>query len=144
MLKSKSGIAVVSNRWESFVSLFRGFALSDLNSKILKRDFQLPTIMSVQSNISFSSCLYWYATLNSCKYLKSETHLRDAQANKASSVNKGIVKICLVVDMVRKNWSRIVAAGFGLHYFVQFVLVHFVSLQILVQPKDLNICFSRL
>ena len=63
------------------------------------------------------SCLYWYATLNYCKYLKSETHLRNAQANKASSVNKRIVKICLVVDMVRTNWSWIVV-GCGLHCFI--------------------------
>ena len=69
----------------------------------LKRDIQLLTIMGVWSNITLSSCLCWYATLNSCKYLKSETHLRNAQVNKASSVNKGIVKTCLIVDMVRKN-----------------------------------------
>ena len=56
--------------------------------------------------------------MNSCKHLKSETHLRNAQVNKVSSVNKGIVKICLVVDMVRKNWSWIVVADCGLHYFV--------------------------
>ena len=84
----------------------------------MKRDFQLPTIMGASLNISLSSCLYWYATLNSCKYLKSETHLRNAQVNKASSVNKGIVKICLVVDMVRKNLWWIVVASCGLHYFV--------------------------
>ena len=84
----------------------------------LKRDFQLPTILGVYSNISLSSRLYWYATLNSCKYLKSETHLRNAQVNKASAVNKRIVKICLVVDMVRKKWSWIVAGGCGLHYSI--------------------------
>ena len=59
--------------------------------------------MDISSNICISSCLYWYATLNSSKYLKSETYLHDAQVNKASSINKEIVKICLVVDMVRKN-----------------------------------------
>ena len=42
------------------------------------------------------------------------------------------MKTCLTVDMVRKNWSGIVA-GCGLHYFV---LVHFEFLQILVQLKD--------
>ena len=50
--------------------------------------------------------------------LKIETHLRNTQVKKASSVNKGIVKICLVVDMVRKNWSWIVVAGCGLRNFV--------------------------
>ena len=86
--------------------------------KVLKCDFQLPAIMGVQSSISLSSCFYLYATLGSYKYLKGETHLRNFQVNKASSVNKGIVKICQGVDMVRKNWSRIVVAGCGLHYFV--------------------------
>ena len=48
-------------------------------------------------------------------YLKSETHLRNAQGNKASSANKWIVKICLVLDMVRKHWSLWVALlRFGL------------------------------
>ena len=54
-------------------------------------------------NITLSSCLCWYATLNSCKYLKSETHLRNAKVNKASSVNKGVSNTCLIVDMVRKK-----------------------------------------
>ena len=72
----------------------------------------------MQSNINFSTCLNWYATLNSCKYLKTETHLRNAQVNKVLSNNKGIVKICLVVDMVRKNWSWIAVAGCELHYLV--------------------------
>ena len=86
--------------------------------KILKRDFLQPVIMGAQSNINLSSCLYWYATLNSCKYLKIKTHLRNAQVNKASSVKKAVAKICLVVDMVRKNWSWIVVAGCELYYFV--------------------------
>ena len=84
----------------------------------MKRHFQLPTIMGVPSNISLSSGLYWYASLDCSKDLRSETHLRSAQVNKAISVNKGIVKISLVVDMVRKNWSRIVDGICGLHYFV--------------------------
>ena len=71
--------------------------------KVLKCDFQLPAIMGVQSSISLSSCLYLYATLGSYKY---ETHLRNFKANKASSVNKGIVKICQGVVMVRKNWHE--------------------------------------
>ena len=62
--------------------------------------------------------LTWYVNLNSCKYLKSETHLRNVQVNKDSSVDKGIVKICPVASMVRKNWSWIVVASCGLHYFV--------------------------
>ena len=85
---------------------------------MLKRDFQLPTIMGMSSNINLSSCLYWYTTLNSCKYLKNEIHLWNAQVKKDFPVNKRIVKICLVVDMVRKNWSWIAVAGYGLHYFV--------------------------
>ena len=57
--------------------------------------------------------------------LKSETHLRNAKVNKASSVNKEIVKTCLIEDMVRKNWSWIVVAGCGLHYFVSARLCSF-------------------
>ena len=117
MLKSRSVVDVVFIIWKSIISLFKGhpsWFQRLLNSKTLKRDFQLPTIMSVQSNVSFSRCLYWYATFNSCKYLKSETHLRNSQVNKASSVNQGMDKVCLVVDMVWKNWSWIVVAGYGL------------------------------
>ena len=66
-------------------------------------------VFTIWSSISLSSCLYWYATLNFCKYLKSDSHLRNAQVNKASSANKGIAKICLVVDMVRKYWSLWIA-----------------------------------
>ena len=78
----------------------------------------------VLSSISLCSYFYWYTTLNSCKYFKSETHLQNAQINKASSVNEGVVKICLFIDMVRKNWLRIVFVGCGLHYFVS---AHFGS-----------------
>ena len=100
------------------------------NSKILIRYFQLHAIMGVQS-------YYLYATLNSCKYLKSETHLGNVQVNKASSANKEIVKICLVVDMVRKYWSLWVALlRFGWFWFI-LSLCEF-------QQKDLNICFSQL
>ena len=88
-------------------------------------------------NIILSSCLYWCATLCSCKYLESEIHLWNAQVNKASSANKGIVKIFLVVDMVRKYWSLWIALlRFG------WFLVHFEFLRILVQPKDLNMFYS--
>ena len=40
--------------------------------------------MGVYSNINFSGCLYRYANLNSFKYLKSETHLPNAQLNNVS------------------------------------------------------------
>ena len=89
-----------------------------LNSSILKRHFQPPTIMGVYSDISLSSCLYWYDTLNSCKYLKSGTHPQNAQVNKASSINKEIVKTCLIVELERKNCLWIFVPGCGLDYFV--------------------------
>ena len=88
-----------------------------LNFKVLKHDIQLPTVMGVQPNISLSSCPYWYATLNSCRYLKSETHRWNTQVNQTSLV-KGIVKTCLDVGIVRNNCSRIIVAGCGLHYFI--------------------------
>ena len=115
----------------------------DTQIQKMKRYFQVPT-KGLYSYISLSTCHYWYATLNSCKYLKSETHLRNAQVNKASSVNKGIVKICLVVDMVRKNWSWVVVASCGLHYFVLACFGSFWVFGNLVQSKDLDICFSQL
>ena len=67
--------------------------------------------------------LFFLAVFMSCKYLRSETHPRNAQVNKAYSSNKRIVKIrivkiCLVVDMVRKNWRRIIVISCGLHYFI--------------------------
>ena len=119
MFKSRSGMDIVSNGSESIISLFRGYIpFGFRNSKMLKRDFQLPTTKGVKSNISLSSCRYWYANLNSCEYLKSETHLRNTQVDKASSINKRIIKTSLIVGMVTKYWSWIVVAGYGLHYFV--------------------------
>ena len=115
----------------------------DTQIQKMKRYFQVPT-KGLYSYISLSTCHYWYATLNSCKYLKSETHLQNAQVNKASSVNNEIVKVCLIVNMVRKSWSWIIFAGCGLHYFVSARFGSFESLQILLQPKALNICFSQL
>ena len=44
--------------------------------------------------------------------------LWNTQVDKTFSVNKGSAKICLVVGMVKKNWSWIVVASCGLHYFV--------------------------
>ena len=83
------------------------------------------TSLLVAETSKFKNFEMWHpATLNSYKYLKSETHLWNVQINEAFSVNKGIAKICLFVDMVRKNWSSIFDAGCGLHYFV---LVRFAS-----------------
>ena len=76
-----------------------------------------PDMLKCSQILQLSNCLYWYDILNSCKYLKSESHLPNAQVNKASSVNKEIVKTCLIMDMVRKNWPWIAVAGCGLHYF---------------------------
>ena len=105
MLKSSRGMAVVS-----YLCLGTTSLLVLETFKFKNFETWLPaTIMDVYSNISLSSFLYWYATLNSSKYLKSETHLRNAQVNRASSANKEIVKICLIVDMVRKYWSLWVA-----------------------------------
>ena len=61
---------------------------------------------------------YELPLLNSCKYLKSETHLQNTLVNKVSSINIEIVKTCLIANIVRKNWSQIATAVFGLHYVV--------------------------
>ena len=75
-------------------------------------------------NISLSSCLYWDTTLNSYKYLKDDD-LGNAQINKAFSVNKKMIKNCLILDIEIKNRSWIVVAGCGLHYFVSARFVSF-------------------
>ena len=109
----------------------------------MRHDFQVPTIIGMQSNISLSTCLYWYPKLNSCKYL-SETHLWNAQLNNDFSFNKGIVKICQIVDMVRKNWSWIVVPSCGLHYFS---LASFGSIWVFADfstAKNLNMFFAAL
>ena len=72
------------------------------SSKFQSRDFQLSTMMG------FSSCPYWYSILNSCRHLKSKTLLQNAQVNKSSSVNNGLAKTCLIMEIVRSNWLRIV------------------------------------
>ena len=74
-----------------------------------------------------------YANLKSCKYLKPNTE--------ASVVNKGIVKTRLIVDMVRKGWSRIFAARCGLHYVVSARFGSFWEVRILVQPKKFEYLF---
>ena len=53
--------------------------------------------------------IYFWVLVNTPAYFEFST---------ASSVYKGIVKICLVVDMVRKNWLWIAFASCELHYFV--------------------------
>ena len=88
------------------------FLGTSYNKVALAWIFGSPRHAKLLSNISFCSCIYWYATLIWYALLWN------AQVNKASSINKGIVKTCLIVDMVRKNWSWIAVAGSGLHYFV--------------------------
>ena len=112
--------------------------LETFKFKVLITWLQIPKMIAMQSNISLSSCLYWYATLNPCRYLKSETHLWNTQVNKASSVMNGLAKICLVMDMVRNNWSRIVYCWLCVGCITSFrlVLIRFELLWILVQLKD--------
>ena len=78
------------------------------------------------------------ATLDSCKYLYNETHIRITQAsiNKTSCIDKGIGKTWLTVDMIRKivRESMLLAMG---------CITSYESLWILVQPKDLDIYFSQ-
>ena len=62
-----------------------------------------------------SQILAW-TTLNSWKNLKSETHLRNAQVNRASSVDKDIVKTCLIVDHGKEK--LVVNCFCGLDYFI--------------------------
>ena len=78
MLKHRSGKDVVSNRWES-IKFVLGLHLSCFQrysgSKFWSHNFQLPTMIGVESNVSISSHPYQYPILNSCRYLKSETYL---------------------------------------------------------------------
>ena len=70
--------------------------------KVLKRDFQLLTVMGMQSNITFqlSLLICYFELLQILKKLNSSPK---AQVNKALLVNKGIVKTCLGVDMVKNK-----------------------------------------
>ena len=127
MFKSRSGMDVVS-KYENLSYLCLGTTSLLVPEIFTFKNFEtwLPaTYNNNGPNISLPSYLYWYATLNSCKYWKSETNLRNAQVNKTSSVNKGIVKTCLIVDIVRKNCSWIVVAACGLHYCVPARFVSF-------------------
>ena len=100
---------VVSDRWESIISLFRVYI--PLGSRdIWNQKWACSQILAYLA--AFIDTLPWTR-----KYLKRETYLRNAQVNKATSVSKGIVKPCLIVVMIRKNWSSIAVAGCGLHYF---------------------------
>ena len=120
---SKVGVVWIwsqTDRNLSYLCLVTTSLLVPETFKFKKFETWLPATHSkgVSSNISLSSCVCWYAILNSCKYFKSETYLWNAQVNISSSVNKGIVKICLFVDMVRKNWSWIAVVSYRLYYFV--------------------------
>ena len=75
------------------------------NSIILKRCFQLLTIIGVQLDVSLSSCLYRYVTLNSCSYLKKETRLRNVQVSKGSSVSKNLPDCCHAKEKFVVNFS---------------------------------------
>ena len=90
--------------------LFSHFRVT--NVKLINE--KIPWMLQSQSLAAFIDTLPWALV----KAKKNETHLRNAQVNKASSVNKGIVKTYLLLDKVKKNWSWIAVAGCGLHYFV--------------------------
>ena len=81
--------------------------------KVLKCDLQLLTINGVLPNISLFICPYRFAPLNYLKKLNSSP-----ESPWSFSVNKGIVKTYLDVDMVKNNWSRIAVVDCGLHYFI--------------------------
>ena len=74
ILKSRSGMDVVSNRWESIISLFKGYiALGSRDIWILK--FWNVTSSYLQYWVC-SQILVFHATFNSRKYLKNVTHLQ--------------------------------------------------------------------
>ena len=71
---------------------------------------------------------FWYVTSNYLQWSACSLILAFLAAlidtlpwtytwNLATSVYKGIVKICLDLDVLRSNWSWIVVAGCGLRYF---------------------------
>ena len=103
MLKSTSSMEVVSNRWESIRSLLRGYIpLGSRNIQVKSFDYVTSSNLkwSVYSQIRVFLLMRY---LEHLQILKKSTHLRNCQVNKASSVNSGLAKICLVVN----NWSRI-------------------------------------
>ena len=70
-------------------------------------------------NFHFFCAVVSLAALNSFRNLKSETHLLNDQVSKASSVNNGLAKTCLVADMLRNNLSRI------FYHWLQVALLRF-------------------
>ena len=96
MLKSRSGMNGVSNRWESFRSLFRGFfplVPETFNFKVL-----IARLPATYNDGSFLLPLL-------IRYIELLQILNKSgtQVNETSSVNNGLAKTCLVVEMVRSN-----------------------------------------
>ena len=120
------GMEVVSTRWESISSLLRDY--NPLGSRDIRvQSFDHVTSSNVKWTTSCQILIFLAALINTLRWTlaDSQTHLQNGQVYKASSVNNGIARTCLVVDMVRKNWSRIVCCWswvvlvcFGLFWFV--------------------------
>ena len=88
-----------------------------------------------------SSCPYVYATLNFCRHLKSEIHLRNGQVNKSPSVNNSLTKTFLVVcghDKEQLLANRLLLLV-GCTTSFRLVLVRFECFRVLVQLKDKNL-----
>ena len=105
MLKSRSGMNGVSNRWESIRSLFRGFfplVPETFNFKVLIA--RLPATYN-DGSFLLPLLIRYIEILQILN--KSGTLLRNAQVNEASSINNGLAKTCLVMEMVNNNWSQI-------------------------------------
>ena len=90
------------------------------------------------SNLKWSTCSQTWVFLlmghlEILQILKRWTHLRNGQVNKASSINSGLAKICLVVN----NWSWIGHCWLWVALICfHFALVRFDLLAVSVQLKD--------
>ena len=118
---------------ESIRSLFRGY-ISLGSREIQVKSFDYVT----SSDLKWSTCSQTWVFLlmrhlEILQILKRWTHLRNGQVNKASSINSGLAKICLVMN----NWSRIDHCWLWVALICfHLALVRFDLLAISVQLKD--------
>ena len=109
MLKNRSDMDVVSNRWESIRSLFRGYI------PLGARDIQVQSFNHRTScNLNWCVCSKIFLS----NVLKVKNIFEIPKKIKLVPLITGLPKPAWLRKWFRNNWLRMVAAVCGLHYFI--------------------------
>ena len=126
MLKSRSDMDIVSNRWESIRSLFRNYI------PFGARDIQVQSFNYLTSSyLKWCQCSQILAFLISLKWKPFSKYL------KPLPLITDLPKPAWLWKWFRNNWLRMVVAGCGLYYFIS---ARFSSFWIVVNFSTIDRC----